>query len=131
MKRKIPILIALAVVTILGLLSACSPRQAEQKLDRIEDAVENRIDAAEDAMSNALQEAIPAGSKSTLTEDEAKAIAVENAGLNASQVSRLRAQYEIDDGVPQYDVEFRYDGFEYSYEIHADTGKILSFEKDR
>lgn len=130
MKRKIPVLIALALVTAIGLLSACSPRQAEQKLDRIEDAVENRIDAAQEAVSNAVQEAIPTD-KAKLTNQEAKAIAVKDAGLTLSQVSRLRAQYEIDDGIPQYDLEFSYNGFEYSYEIHAETGKILSFEKDR
>lgn len=129
MKRKIPVLIVLAVV--IGLLSACSLRQVEQKMDRIEDAVENRIDGAQEAVSNAVQEAIPAEGKAKLTKDEAKAIAVKDAGLTLSQVSRLRAQYEIDDGVRQYDVEFSYNGFEYSYEIHADTGKILSFEKDR
>lgn len=130
MKRKIPVLIALALVTAIGLLSACSPRQAEQKLDRIEDAVENRIDAVQEAVSNAVQEAIPTD-RAKLTNEEAKAIAVKDAGLTLSQVSRLRAQYEIDDGIPQYDVEFSYNGFEYSYEIHAETGKILSFEKDR
>lgn len=130
MKRKIPVLIALALVTAIGLLSACSPRQAEQKLDRIEDAVENRIDAVQEAVSNAVQEAIPTD-KAKLTNQEAMAIAVKDAGLTLSQVSRLRAQYEIDDGIPQYDVEFSYNGFEYSYEIHAETGKILSFEKDR
>lgn len=129
MKRKIPVLIVLAVV--IGMLSACSLRQAEQKRDRIEDAVENRIDGAKEAVSNAVQEAIPAEGKAKLTKDEAKAIAVKDAGLTLSQVSRLRAQYEIDDGVRQYDVEFSYNGFEYSYEIHADTGNILSFEKDR
>ena len=129
MKRKIPVLIVLAFV--IGLLSACSLRQAEQKMDRIEDAVENRIDGAQEAISNAVQEAIPAEGKAKLTKDEAKTIAVKDAGLTLSQVSRLRAQYEIDDGVRQYDVEFSYNGFEYSYEIHADTGKILSFEKDR
>lgn len=131
MKRKIPILIALALVLVIGLFTACTPRQAEQKLDRIEDAVEYCIDTAKDAMSNARQESILAGSKAALTAEQAQTIAVEHAGLTLSQVSRLQTKYEIDDGVPQYDVEFRYDGVEYNYEIHADTGKILSFEKDR
>ena len=99
MKRKIPVLIALAAVTVAAFLSACTPVFS-----------------------------VPTA---TLSAEEAKAIAVEDAGLTLSQVFRLRAEYEIDDGIPQYDVEFRYDGFEYTYEIHADTGKILSFEKDR
>lgn len=133
MKKKIPILIALAVLTAAALLTACSPRQVEQKLDQIEDAVENRLDTAEDAFSNAVQETLPTvtAAPNTLTAEDAKAIAIEHAGLLGQQVSRLRAEYEIDDGVPQYDVEFYHGGIEYSYEIHAETGKILSFDKDR
>lgn len=133
MKRKIPILIALAMLTIVALLTACSPRQAEQKLEQFEDAVENRLDAAEDAISDAVQEVIPSvtAAPGKLTAEDAKAIAVEHAGLIGQQVSRLRAEYEIDDGVPQYDVEFYHDGIEYNYEIHAETGNILSFDKDR
>lgn len=133
MKRKIPVLIALAILTTVALLTACSPRQAEKKLEQFEDQIENRLDAAEDAISNAVQDAIPSvtAAPGMLTAEDAKAIAVEHAGLIGQQVSRLRAEYEIDDGVPQYDVEFYHDGIEYNYEIHAETGKILSFEKDR
>ena len=65
-----------------------------------------------------------------LTEAEARAIALEHAGLTEEQVTWLRTQYEIDDGVPQYEVEFHQDRWEYDYEIHAETGQILSFEKD-
>ena len=32
--------------------------------------------------------------------------------------------------MPHYDVEFRTDRWEYEYEIHAQTGEILSFERD-
>lgn len=132
MKRKIPILIALAVLTVVAILTACSPRQADQQLDRIEDAVENRLDAAETAIKNTLQDAVSTqGQTTALTEEEAKNIALEHAGLKGQQVSRLRTKYEIDDGVPQYDVEFYHDGSEYNYEIHAETGKIISFDKDR
>ena len=66
-----------------------------------------------------------------LSADEAKAIAIAHAGLTEQQTSRLHAEFEIDDGIPQYDVEFRHNGIEYNYEIHADNGQILSFDKDR
>lgn len=128
MKRKIPVLLALAILTIAAIFTACSPRQAEQQLEQFEAAVENRIDAAEEALSNAVQEAMP--TTPAITAEDAKAIAVEHAGLVGQQLSRLHAEYEIDDGVPQYDVEFYHNGIEYSYEIHAETGEILSFEKD-
>ena len=66
-----------------------------------------------------------------LTADEAKNIALNHAGLKSSQVKGLRAEYDVDDGIPEWDVEFYADGFEYDYEIHAESGKIRSWDKDR
>lgn len=66
-----------------------------------------------------------------LTKDEAVSIALEHAGFTAEQVSRLQVEYDVDDGVPEYSVEFFADGYEYDYEIHAETGKILEWDKDR
>lgn len=66
-----------------------------------------------------------------ISEDEAKEIALEHAGLKASQVKGLWAKYDVDDGVPEWEVEFYADGMEYDYEIHGKTGKIRSWDKDR
>ena len=66
-----------------------------------------------------------------ISETEARDIALKHAGLTADQVSRLRVTFDYDDGRPEYEVDFVYDGFEYDYEIHAETGKILSWDKDR
>ena len=72
----------------------------------------------------------PAPAAQRLTVEEAEALALAHAGFAADQVTHLRSEYEIDDGVPHYDVEFRVDRREYDYEIHAETGAVLSFEKD-
>ena len=66
-----------------------------------------------------------------ISEDKAQEIALKHAGLKADQVTGIRVSYAVDDGVPEYEVEFRYDGWEYEYEIHAETGEVLSFEHDR
>ena len=66
--------------------------------------------------------------EAALTKEEATAIALEHAGLTEEQVGMLRTHYEIDDGVPQYDVDFRMGLTEYEYTVHAETGAILSFE---
>lgn len=66
-----------------------------------------------------------------ISEEEARDIALSHAGLTADQVSRLRVEFDYDDGVPEYEVDFDFDSFEYDYEIHAETGKILSWDKDR
>ena len=48
-----------------------------------------------------------------------------------SQVKGLRAEYDGDDRVPEWEVEFYADGLEYDYEIHAKTGEIRSWDKER
>ena len=66
-----------------------------------------------------------------LSAEEVKAIALKHAGLKASQVKGLRAEYDVDDGVPEWEVEFYEGGMEYSYEIHAESGKICSWDKEK
>ena len=71
----------------------------------------------------------PAESKK-ISAAEAKSIALAHAGLTEAQVKGLRAEYDRDDGRLEYDVEFRVGNMEYEYEIHAETGKILSWDKE-
>ncbi len=66
----------------------------------------------------------------TLTNEEAKQTALNHAGLTKDQVTRMKTEFDYDDGVPEYNVEFYYDGWEYDYEINAQTGKILSWDKE-
>lgn len=73
----------------------------------------------------------PAATESRrLTEDEAISIALADAGLTQDQVTGLRSDFDYDDGVPEYEVEFRHGGYEYDYEIHAETGAIRFRDKD-
>ena len=69
-------------------------------------------------------------SEEKLTKEQAQAIALDHAGLKADQVTRLHVEYEVDDGVPEYSVEFVKGNYEYDYTIHAQTGKILEHDKD-
>ena len=77
-----------------------------------------------------VQSSVPAPSGQYLTAEEAQAIALAHGGFSPDQVSHLRTEAELWDHVPHYDVEFREGYWEYEYEIHAETGEILSFEKD-
>ena len=52
------------------------------------------------------------------------------AGFSVAQVTRLRTEYEMDDGIPRYNVEFHEGDWEYEFEISATDGKILSYDKD-
>ncbi len=63
-------------------------------------------------------------------EDKAKALALAKAGLTAGDVMFARVELDKDDGVWQYEIEFRQDRMEYDVDVDARTGKILSYEKD-
>ena len=65
-----------------------------------------------------------------VTLEQAKAIALKDAGFTESQVTIVRAWQDYDDGRLEYEIEFYKDNVEYDYEIDAATGKILSRDYD-
>ncbi|MBE5960902.1 MAG: hypothetical protein E7256_05880 [Lachnospiraceae bacterium] len=109
--------------------------------------------AAEAAYTITLSQAQAEGT-TVITMDEAKQIAFEAAGVTEADVRFLETQldlnqdmddrYDLDDrydtddrddrdsdnGKMAYEIEFRYNGLEYDFEIDAKTGDILSYEVD-
>lgn len=81
-----------------------------------------RFDADVAAISSAAE---------SLTREQARDLALEQAGVTADQVNRLEVEYDTDDGVPRYEVSFYYNGWEYDYEYNADTGELLSYDRDK
>ena len=67
---------------------------------------------------------------SNISIDKAKEIALNHAGLAANQVSFVKAEKDMDDGIVKYDIEFYYNNREYNYEINANNGNIMSYEQD-
>ena len=64
------------------------------------------------------------------TEDEAKSAALNHAGLTEAQVSKLHTELDIEDGKYICEVEFRYGGYEYHYEIDVENGAVIKFDKE-
>ena len=54
--------------------------------------------------------------------------ALAHAGLTAGQVTELEVEFDYDD--KEYDVSFKYGGYEYDYEIDAYTGNVIWSEKE-
>ena len=65
-----------------------------------------------------------------ITQDTAKATALNHAGVKESDVLFVKNEFDYDDGRAVYDIDFKYGGYEYDYEIDASTGDILKSEKD-
>jgi uncharacterized membrane protein YkoI len=70
-------------------------------------------------------------SSALMDADGAKAAALAHAGFKENEVARLRIELDYDDGRAEYDVEFHVGGIAYTYEIHAVSGKILSYEAEQ
>ncbi len=66
-----------------------------------------------------------------ITLDEAKKTALAHAKVAQKDAAFLKAEYDGDDKVPHYDIEFKNGGYEYEYEINAETGKIIKSEKEK
>ena len=131
MKQKF--LALLSVLLVLALLTACGAAVQPTAPTQPETApTEEPAPTAETAPPTPADPAAaaPASQDTPVTQTDAEAIALEHAGAAADQVKFLHSEYEIDDQIPQYDVEFYYNNTEYNYEIHAETGEILSFERD-
>ncbi len=62
--------------------------------------------------------------------EKAKQIALNHAGVSASNATFVKAQREYDDGRLTYDVDFYSGNKEFDYEILASDGTILSYDAD-
>ncbi len=138
----------LVVMLAVGAMTGCQSGEAERKMESAGKAVEHGMESAGRAVEHGMESigdtrkqtgettsttASSGGSSpadAALTMEEAQSIALKHAGLTADQVTALHTEYEIEHGVAQYDVEFHHENREYDYEIHANTGEILSFSKD-
>lgn len=99
------------------------------------------IDANTGAILKAERKALPtvaapvpvvqAAPAAVATEAEAKAVALAQAGVSEGDIKRYRAKFEIDDGVPQWEIEFRAGEYEYEATVNAVTRTIIDFERDK
>ena len=128
----------LLVFFLLLSLAGCSAAGAARALDAAEDRVEEKLETAEDSVERAVRKAVTPESTAVpaesvfkpVTKEQAEQIALDHLGFSKNQVTRLHTEYEIDDGIGHYDVQFHSGDWEYEFEVHAETGKILSCDRD-
>ncbi len=81
-------------------------------------------------IASAPSAAPAASSGSTITEADAKQIALDHAGVSESETERMRVKLGRDDGVQEYEVNFYVGNREYDYDINAATGEIRSHDSE-
>ena len=67
----------------------------------------------------------------TLTQEEALTKALSHAKLKREQLDFVKnIEMDFEHGRKVYEIRFYQGGFEYEYDVDAETGSILKFERD-
>ena len=114
----------LSLVLALSLLAGCAGDKKENPapVNKVNNNNKNNYSPSSNDSAN--------NNNSVISEEDAIEIALEHAGFSESEVSRLHAEYDYDDGFYKYEVDFRQGMYEYDYEINAENGNIISYDKD-
>jgi uncharacterized membrane protein YkoI len=107
-------------------------------MSSMENKVSSTLSSAEsfvsDGVSNIgsdIQSATDTATNSAkITAQQAKETALNNANLKESDVTGLKVEFENDNGTLKYEVGFSANGKEYDYEIDANSGEIISSDKE-
>ena len=63
-----------------------------------------------------------------ITMEQAKEIAVQHAGIQSNQANFIKVEQDVENGIPEYEIEFLCDNKKFDYSINADNGKIASYK---
>ncbi|MBB5263592.1 putative membrane protein YkoI [Catenibacillus scindens] len=127
MKKKNLLLTTVTVIGILAAVGCGSPAPSSSEDTTAQSTVAPNYETSK-------QTSVPASSGTTsgtgVTEEQAKATALADAGVNEADVTRIRVRKDRDDGRNIYEVEFYVEREEYDYDIDADSGQIVSKDFD-
>ncbi len=67
----------------------------------------------------------------TFSKEDAKTVALAHAGVQEQNIRHLDIELDTEDGIPVYEIKFHSGVYEYEYDIHAKTGAVLKFNRER
>lgn len=128
MKKKMGILLVMTTMVI-GVMSGCGTNNKTAQNTTSQTEQNTTINETTSMQTTVNNETTSETTISAMiSEEEAKNIALKDAGVKETDVTILSVKQEIDDGVEEYEVDFKVGTTEYDYAIDAVSGKIL--EKD-
>ena len=65
-----------------------------------------------------------------ITMEQAQEIALKHAKLTSDQVSFIKTDTELENGIEVYNIEFSYENKEYDYKISSSNGEIVEYDSD-
>lgn len=65
-----------------------------------------------------------------ITMEQAQEIALKHVKLTSDQVSFIKTDTELENGIEVYNIEFSYENKEYDYKINSANGEIVEYDSD-
>jgi uncharacterized membrane protein YkoI len=129
------LVLGLAAILALGIFAGCGQQQApaEQQPAQVESQVQenNSADPAADQQGKVVEDGVvmdPAD-YDLISKEKAKNIALGKVD-GASESDIFQFDLDFDDGRWVYEGEIHKGEWEYEFEINAESGDVISFEKD-
>ena len=134
MKKLVCLIFALALCTV---FVGCGDKQENAQPDiydlttsateTVTPTTANETVVVETTAKNATSPTLPEGA---ISSDEAVSIALKKADLTQQDVIGLWAELDYDNGVLIYEVDFSDGTYDYDCDIDAQSGDVISFEKE-
>ena len=103
--------------------------EANREMAELLSGAQNQQDSGQ-AQESTSQSGGSSQDTNYISADKAQSIALQHAGVSASDATFRKAHLDRDDGIYVYELEFVSGDLEYDYEIHATTGAILDWDRD-
>lgn len=137
MKAKAVLIAVFCILSLSGCQNGTNDVPAADTTASVQSVAPTEATSAEEvteteAVQNNTEQSATAESADSqrLTLEEAKAAALEHAGVNESEVTNVKTEFDHDDGINVIEVEFDTSSYEYEYEINADGGHIIKFSRE-
>ena len=88
------------------------------------------ISSSRNLTSNTVSQTGSASDKAYIGKDAALSAAAARAGVSVSDVTWSKVEFDCDDGVMLYEVEFSTSSAKYECDVNATTGEVFKFEQE-
>ena len=110
------------------MISACGEDMNNK--NPVESGISEMEEILPSQAQNSTQPSEQEKAENFIGEQRAKEIALEKAGISHDDVVFERVELDKDNGIWEYDIEFRKEKTEYDAEINAENGNIIKWEVD-
>lgn len=94
------------------------------------EVLDQSVEALSPTVGTSSRESAKAVADAAITEDEAKAIATERAGIAEADADFITVKLDTDDGMTVYEVDFIANDTEYDVTINANTSEVVDYSEE-